>query len=74
MMADLIYDALSITGFVFLMMLIIEYINVISRGSWFQWFASQKWSQHLVAILLGLLLCRFSVIRTRGVESEAVVL
>ena len=53
MIVKLIYDALSITGFVFLMMLIIEYINVRTRGSWQHGLTEHKWVQYSVAIILG---------------------
>jgi len=53
MIAKLTYDTLSITAFVFLMMLIIEYVNVITRGSWQHALTEHKWVQYSVAILLG---------------------
>jgi len=45
--------ALMITGFVMLMMLVIEYINVITKGSWQNSLAKHKWSQYLLAVILG---------------------
>ena len=45
--------SLIITGFVLLMMLLIEYINVITRGSWQNGMTKHKWVQYLVAIILG---------------------
>jgi len=44
---------LSITGFVFVMMLLIEYVNVFSRGLWRDDLARNRWGQYLVAALLG---------------------
>lgn len=45
--------ALMITGFVMLMMLAIEYINVITKGSWQNGLAKHKWTQYLLAVILG---------------------
>ncbi len=42
-----------ITGFVGLMMLIIEYFNVLTRGSWQKGLKKHKWIQYMVAALLG---------------------
>ncbi|PLY05419.1 MAG: hypothetical protein C0624_04970 [Desulfuromonas sp.] len=42
-----------ITGFVFVMMLVIEYLNVLSRGLWQHDMRSRRWSQYLLAALLG---------------------
>jgi len=46
-------NALMITGFVFAMMLVIEYLNVLSRGSWQQGLAGGRWSQYVLAAFLG---------------------
>jgi len=46
-------NTLSITGFVFVMMLVIEYVNVFSRGLWRDGLARNRWGQYLVAALLG---------------------
>ncbi len=45
--------ALMITSFVFVMMLMIEYINVITSGTWQQRMAEKPWGQYLLAVLLG---------------------
>jgi len=42
-----------ITGFVGLMMLVIEYLNVLTKGTWQNSLANHKWTQYLVAVLLG---------------------
>jgi hypothetical protein len=42
-----------ITGFVFVMMLVIEYINVQSKGLWQKNLTKNKWSQYLIAGVLG---------------------
>ncbi|MCD6364795.1 MAG: arsenic efflux protein [Planctomycetes bacterium] len=45
--------ALMITGFVSVMMLVIEYLNVLTRGSWQQGLAKYKWGQLVLAAFLG---------------------
>jgi len=42
-----------VTGFVFVMMLVIEYINVLSSGKWQQSLALHKMSQYVLAGFLG---------------------
>ncbi len=42
-----------ITGFVFIMMLVIEYINVQTRGMWQNVISQNKWKQYIFAALLG---------------------
>jgi len=44
---------LSITGFVFVMMLAIEYVNVLTNGDWQAKLARNRWGQYAVAALLG---------------------
>jgi len=46
-------NAVMITGFVFVMMLVIEYINVQSHGLWQKNLSGSKWKQYVVAGLLG---------------------
>ena len=53
MITELIYEALFITGFVAIMMLVIEYINVSTRGSWQNRLADSRMTQYLVAVILG---------------------
>jgi len=48
-------STLMITGFIFVMMLIIEYVNVQSRGIWQKSFTGNKWRQYLVAGILGVI-------------------
>jgi len=54
---DILYNvlkhALMITGFVFVMMLIIEYINVQTKGMWNESLAKSKWKQYILAAVLG---------------------
>lgn len=45
--------ALMITGFVFVMMLVIEYLNVLTEGLWQQGLRGSRWKQYLFAVLLG---------------------
>ncbi|MCK4306231.1 MAG: arsenic efflux protein [Candidatus Eisenbacteria sp.] len=45
--------ALIITGFVFVMMLVIEYVNVLTSGAWRKGLARNRWGQYAVAALLG---------------------
>jgi hypothetical protein len=45
--------AISITGFVFVMMLVIEYVNVLSRGLLQKRMARNRWGQYAVCALLG---------------------
>lgn len=42
-----------ISGFIFMMMLVIEYLNVLSRGSWQCKLRESWWGQYLTAALLG---------------------
>ncbi|MEX1137973.1 MAG: putative manganese transporter [Bacteroidota bacterium] len=52
-MVDILGQSLMITGFVFVMMLVIEYVNVLTSGSWQQGLAKSRWGQYLLAALLG---------------------
>ena len=45
--------AVMITGFVFVMMLVVEYLNVLSRGRLNFKLAHGKWTQYLLAAMLG---------------------
>ncbi len=47
--------ALVITGFVFSIMLVIEYINVQTQGIWQNKFSGSKWKQYLFAAFLGVI-------------------
>jgi len=46
-------NALMITGFVGVMMLAIEYLNVLSRGAWQKQLAEHRWGQYALAAFLG---------------------
>ncbi|MEA1979933.1 MAG: putative manganese transporter [candidate division Zixibacteria bacterium] len=47
--------SLMITIFVLVMMLLIEYFNVITKETWQKGLSKNKWIQYLVAVLLGAL-------------------
>lgn len=49
----ILLKSLMITGFVFIMMLAIEYINVQSNGIWQNKLADNSWKQYIFAALLG---------------------
>jgi len=46
-------QSIMITGFVFIMMMVIEYINVQSKGLWQKHLTGNKWKQYLIAGFLG---------------------
>jgi len=50
---NILKHALMVTGFVTVMMLVVEYINVLTQGSWQKKLTRHKWSQYLLAGLLG---------------------
>ncbi len=50
---DSLAHALMITGFVFGMMLVIEYLNVLTQGVWQRGLSGSRWQQYLLAVLLG---------------------
>ena len=56
-MSALAYDslahALMITGFVLVMMLVIEYLNVMTQGVWQHKLQGHRWRQYALAALLG---------------------
>ena len=45
--------SIMISGFVFIMMLVIEYINVQSNGIWQKHLTEKKWKQYIIVGLLG---------------------
>jgi hypothetical protein len=47
------FIAVMITGFVFIMMLVIEYVNVFTEGLWQQSFRGSRMQQYLLAGFLG---------------------
>jgi hypothetical protein len=46
-------ESIMISGFVFIMMLVIEYINVQSKGIWQKHLTGNKWKQYIIAGILG---------------------
>ena len=44
---------IMITGFVFIMMLVIEFINVQTNGLWQKGVSKNRWNQYLLAAILG---------------------
>jgi len=53
MLFEVLEHAIMITGFVFVMMLVIEYVNVQTRGSWHFFLQKRKWLQYVFAAFLG---------------------
>ena len=53
MFIEVLEKSLMITSFVGLMMLVIEYANVLSRGLWQDRVANRKIAQYLLAVFLG---------------------
>lgn len=51
-MIDVVRETLVITSFVIVIMLLIEYINVKSKGDWLKPLTGNKWAQYLLATLL----------------------
>ena len=58
-MADLVVNiikqTLMITVFVIVMMLFIEYINVLTKNNWVNYFKKHKWAQIFIAALMGVI-------------------
>lgn len=50
---NILYTAFSITSFIFTMMLLIEYINVITKGDWQHRISKSKYGQYLLGVFLG---------------------
>jgi len=53
MIVEAIKHALMITSFVFVMMLIIEYVNVQTRGQWQNSLKKHRWMQYIFSAFLG---------------------
>lgn len=55
-LVPILKHALSISFFVFVMMLLVEYLNVISKGKWESYFCRQRgWMQYVWAASLGVM-------------------
>ena len=50
---NILYTALSITSFIFTMMLLIEYVNVVTKGNWQNKISKSKYGQYLLGVFLG---------------------
>ena len=50
---EILAHALMITGFVFTMMLLVEYINVLTHGKWQRELSESKLGQYLLGVILG---------------------
>ncbi|MCF6357125.1 MAG: putative manganese transporter [Draconibacterium sp.] len=53
MFLPILLKSIMITGFVFIMMLVIEYFNVQTKGIWQNKIAKNGWQQYIFAALLG---------------------
>lgn len=53
MVISVLKNTLMITGFIFVMMLVIEYLNVLTRGGWDKSLGRWKWGQVFFTALLG---------------------
>ena len=54
-MVEVLRETIVITGFVFVMMLVIEYVNVLTSGAWRSILAKNRWGQYALAAALGLI-------------------
>jgi len=52
-MIEVLRQSFMITGFVFVMMLVIEYLNVITSGVWRSKIVASRWGQYLLGASLG---------------------
>ncbi len=52
-MLDVLKESLMITSFVFSMMLVIEYVNILTRGEWQKKLTRRLWGQYLLSAGLG---------------------
>ena len=52
-LVEVLRDALTITVFVFVMMVVVEYLNVCTRGAWQKRLTLSRWRQYAMAGLLG---------------------
>ena len=52
-MVHIINHTVMITGFVFVMMVIIEYVNVLTSGTWQEKITNYQWKQYIIAAFLG---------------------
>jgi len=50
---SILLSAIQITGFIFVMMLVIEYVNVQTKGIWEKGLKGNRWRQYLISAVLG---------------------
>lgn len=50
---NILLGAIQITGFIFVMMLVIEYVNVQTKGIWEKGLKGNRWRQYLISAVLG---------------------
>ena len=55
LLLDVIKESLVVAGMVFTIMVVIEYINVLSHGIWQRYITDNKWKQYFLGALLGVL-------------------
>ena len=53
MIFEVIEHSVMITGFVFTMMLLVEYINIKTKGAWNETLKKRKWGQYFITAILG---------------------
>lgn len=53
MLFEIFRHALMISSFVFIMMLLIEYLNVQTKGSWQEVLRKNRWGQYVLSVFLG---------------------
>jgi len=53
--SNILFNSLSITSFIFVMMLLIEYVNVITKGNWQNKISKSKYGQYLLGVFLGVI-------------------
>ncbi|MFH0883350.1 MAG: putative manganese transporter [bacterium] len=47
-------QSLMVTSFIFMMMVVIEYLNVLSKGAWQYRLRESRWGQYLFAAIMGI--------------------
>ena len=55
MLSEVFFNSVMITGFILVMMLVIEYINVLTEGLWQEFLTGKKWVQYIIAGLMGVI-------------------
>ena len=53
MLVEVVWQSVQVTAFVAVMMIAVEYLNVLTRGAWPQTLATSRWRQYLFAVILG---------------------